>query len=732
MSEFGPKKQPGDRNLSARAWNALTDAQTFRREQPNSLQTNNRDFDQVKAENGSGYDADPFTVLRAESATWPERTDETFDREGMRNGVELLTDSIVTEWDSAAILQKSAPSGKFAPGVISGPTPCRVLFPDAASLDYPFAIPIPSDPAKLQASPFGLNRILWHAEPDEEQEGCDPRILQAYVNMGEDGQWVWFRLEEDLPCCGSASAKLVDQCGTPIGDCPIVKTIWGPKCFDLCACSNEESPSGWKSGDVVPCWWYQYLEKWVTIPNFTAGFEKQSIQVVTGGSITGASIEVSDQQFVTGVAWAGGSISVVDSEEILIPTSGEVTLSGESQTVVSSVSFTPSALSATTAEVPISTSGSVDVTLETTPKTVVTSVTHTPCELSVNSESVTIPTGLNLSGSVNLETENKTVLTSVTLNPENLQLHPTLETVLKSVTLDASKLTLTVTPKTVLTGATASLSGLSGSVTYQKATGLDFSNVTFSVTLPVISKTVVTSVSVDGCDVIGTTETLQAIDPSGSATVSMSGTPALTYTDQTANITFSGGTVSLTPTTETLNLPTGIQAASGVLSSATADVLKTATVEEVPNTSALNVAQTVLPLPTSATLNLSGQLTGAAHTLLTSATLTPGDVSTTTETLNLPTSASGTIAFTPGESQTVVTSVTFTPSALSTASTQLTVPTSAELTLTGYTPYEIPTAFQFEIEPLAVTKAPVTAEVSGGSISFTTSTINVLACRACQ
>ncbi len=81
MSEFGPKKQPGDRQFSARAWNALTETQTFKRDQPISLQTNNRDYDQAKIENSSGYDQEPFGVLKAEgAATWEDRTDAFFTR----------------------------------------------------------------------------------------------------------------------------------------------------------------------------------------------------------------------------------------------------------------------------------------------------------------------------------------------------------------------------------------------------------------------------------------------------------------------------------------------------------------------------------------------------------------------------------------------------------------------------------------------------------------------------
>ena len=289
MTQFGDFIEPKKKKVNRNDQNELTSH--LRTTQPMPRQNENapRDYDQIKVENGSGYSADPFGVLRIHDATWPERTDYKFVNEGMRCGVESHGVKPTDEWNQVGILQKSAPDSQFAQGVCSGPTPVFVLYPSEESLEYPYAIPIPNDSSKLVASPYGLNRILWHAEPDPAMNGCDPRILQSYVNLGEDGQWVWWKLEDDLPCCGSVTAKLCDNCGNVLQpDCPIIRPIYAPKGLSLCGC--EDSCATWEKDSVVPAWWFHYLEKWVTIPNTQANFEEQEIEVVTGLQLTGGVI----------------------------------------------------------------------------------------------------------------------------------------------------------------------------------------------------------------------------------------------------------------------------------------------------------------------------------------------------------------------------------------------------------------------------------------------------------
>lgn len=289
MPQFGPYIQPQQKKLDRDAYNELTDHLRTNQPMPRQFENSPRDYDQLKVENGSGYAADPLAVLRIHNATWPERTDTKFTNEAMRNGVESLGVKPSDEWNMVSVLQKSAPDSSFAQGVCSGPTAVFVLYRTRESLSYPYAIPIPEDSSKLIASPYGLNRILWHSEPSEDFEECVGEILQTYISMGEDGQWCWWKLEDDLPCCGSVTAKLCDNCGNVLQpDCPIIRPIYAPKGLSLCGC--EDSCATWPKDSVVPAWWYQYLNKWVTIPNFHAGLEEQEVEVVTGLQLTGGII----------------------------------------------------------------------------------------------------------------------------------------------------------------------------------------------------------------------------------------------------------------------------------------------------------------------------------------------------------------------------------------------------------------------------------------------------------
>ena len=325
MTQFGDYIAPKKKKVNRDAANEQTAYIRGNQPQPRQNENNPRDYDQVKVENGSGYAVDPLAVLRIHNATWPERTDQKFVNEGMRNGVESLGVKPSTEWDMVSVLQKSAPDSNFAQGVCSGPTPVFVLFRTHESLDYPFAIPISQDSSELIASPYGLNRILWHSEPSDDFQECTGEVLQAYVNMGEDGQWVFWKLKEDLPCCGSATGQLCDECGTVLqSDCPIERTIYAPKGLNLCGCEN--SCGTWKAGDVVPSWWFQYLAKWVTIPNFHADLEEKEMEVVTSLRITGGTVRPTEESttVVTDVTFDTSLITLDDELRPLQCTSGSL------------------------------------------------------------------------------------------------------------------------------------------------------------------------------------------------------------------------------------------------------------------------------------------------------------------------------------------------------------------------------------------------------------------------
>ena len=336
MTQFGDFIEPRQRKVSRDAANEQTAYLRGNQPQPRQLENNPRDYDQVKVENGSGYPLDPFSILKvegADAATWPERTNELFFQEGMRNGIESKGSQPGDDFDQVAVLQKSAPDTMFTQGVISGPTPVFVYFPTRDSLNYPFAIPDRSgNKQRLVASPYGLNRILWHAEPSDDFQECAGEVLQAYVNLGEDQQWHFWKLKSDLSCCGSAPADACTECGTVYSpDCPITRTIWAPKGLDLCGCEN--ACGQWKQGDVVPAWWYESLEKWVTIPNFNANLEEKELEVVTslqitGGTVTPASIT---KQVATDLVYILDRLKLCDDEDRSINCSGNINFGNDAK-----------------------------------------------------------------------------------------------------------------------------------------------------------------------------------------------------------------------------------------------------------------------------------------------------------------------------------------------------------------------------------------------------------------
>lgn len=382
MPQFGPYVIPGQKKIDRDGYNELTDYIRTTAAQPRQFENSPRDYDQNKVENGSGYPVDPLAVLRIHDATWPERTDRKFTNEAMRVGVESLGVKPSNEWNVVSVLQKSAPDGSFAQGVCSGPTAVFVLYRTRESLSYPYAIPIPEDSSKLVASPYGLNRILWHSEPSEDFEECVGEVLQTYISMGEDGQWVWWKLEEDLPCCGSVTAKLCTECGAVLQpDCPIIRTIYAPKGLNLCGCEN--SCGTWSAGDVVPAWWFQYIEKWVTIPNFHSNLEEQEVEVVTGLQLTGGVI-VPSQDYVAVVT------------DVILDTT-KVTLCGETESPVFEKPFGTITIGADAeASGPITLSGSIG-SQQNPARLDVVSDCH---EVTISSGSITTSGNISLTGSL--------------------------------------------------------------------------------------------------------------------------------------------------------------------------------------------------------------------------------------------------------------------------------------------------------------------------------------------
>ncbi len=236
----------------------------------------------LRVKNMTGLSLPMFSVLRITS---PEITDKASFPHTLRGQQNEFLGYVPKDSCDEKIVITSyyADPETVLPCMITGPTPVKILYPDRASLDYPYAVPLDGDHTRLLASPFGKIRILWHSQPETPQEGCDVRTLWSWVCMGENGEWAWYKLQEDLSACGNAMALLTDECGNQVGECPIYRDVYGPKGYDICGCENAQT--GWKAGDVVPAMWYEYLCRWVTIPNFNANFVESEVTVLTGINI---------------------------------------------------------------------------------------------------------------------------------------------------------------------------------------------------------------------------------------------------------------------------------------------------------------------------------------------------------------------------------------------------------------------------------------------------------------
>lgn len=600
MSEFGNKLLPGQKEVPARTVNDVTEALRRRQAQPRQNENQPRDFDQVKVENGSGYALDPFAVLKVEgsaAATWPERTNGLYVQEGMRNGVESKGSQPGDDFDQVAILQKSAPSDMFAQGVTSGPTPVFVYFPTEESLSYPFAIPDRGGAKSyLVASPYGLNRILWHAQPSDSFEECVGEVLQAFVNLGEDQQWHFWKLKADLPCCGSAQADACTECGTVYSpDCPITRTIWAPKGLNLCGCEN--ACGQWKQGDVVPAWWYESLGKWVTIPNFSASFEEKEMEVVTGLRITGGTVRptedyktvVTDVTIDTALITLGGdelrplqctsgSLSFAEGDAVA---SGNVTVSGNlgsaqdpvrldvvsacddvlleeaSITSEANLSLSGSLSGSASVSVPLSNislpiSGTCGGTASGAISVGGTANLDGTCRIWQNLPTLIVTGSVGISGSASLSGTVNVGTGAATLSSSS-----TAKTLLKNVTLKKDNATASAIVVPPVSGS------ITGTLSNSSTTQVSLSNVTISLNLANLFEEVdmvdPSTFSFSGCTLTWTTKKCLALKSGaslGSLTASLSGTldiPSAVVCD--FDHTSAASSYTLDTSTESVSIP---------------------------------------------------------------------------------------------------------------------------------------------------------------------------------
>lgn len=769
MTQFGDFIEPRQRKVSRDAANEQTAYLRGNQPQPRQLENNPRDYDQVKVENGSGYPLDPFSILKvegADAATWPERTNELFFQEGMRNGIESKGSQPGDDFDQVAVLQKSAPDTMFTQGVISGPTPVFVYFPTRDSLNYPFAIPDRSgNKQRLVASPYGLNRILWHAEPSDDFQECAGEVLQAYVNLGEDQQWHFWKLKSDLSCCGNAPADACTECGTVYSpDCPITRTIWAPKGLDLCGCEN--ACGQWKQGDVVPAWWYESLGKWVTIPNFTMNLEEKEQTIVTGVTLQGLEVMPSteEKEVVTNVILHEEDIELTPSDTPVeielentqahaqIEVDGPVDISGNVSVPATS-----------TATGPIKFTGSVE--------------TNTPVTLSGNlatTTPVTVSGTLNSQATINLTPgQNIGFVKTFTGNTPTLSWTPVSAPIYASeATFDGHFKENSETMEAHVTGNVEGSGSVNATVEVpslqvfdQAGTGrtpivtdawlcpqnieVDFSGLVAKLDLTSYVKTVnvVTRITRNGCDIVGTTTPVMVIDESalpssGSGLpVRLSGSITLKLKEEQGNPLDAVGMSK-----KYLGVGTASQQSAQISASDLASALSLRGTVDVPsevtgtvhynqtgtfsaslitgwNRGAMNATAGTLQIPIGATVNLNGKATLSGNVT----TNTPVTVSG-----NLATDSSVSLNGTAEASW----NTTISGDISLTDDVHLTGEITQPLEASGTATVQIPNGIHFREGALDLRKdtIPITTlnPTSGTITGETTTTIKYLGCKECD
>lgn len=494
----------------------------------------------LRVKNMTGLSLPMFSVLRITSPEITDKASFPHTLRGQQN--EFLGYIPMDSCDERIVITSYyADPETVLPCMISGPTPVKILFPDSESLDYPYAVPINGDYTRLLASPFGKIQILWHSDPEVPQEGCDARTLWAWVCMGENGEWCWYKLQEDLAPCGKAMALLTDECGNQVGECPIYRDVYGPKGYDVCGCSNAQT--GWKAGDVVPALWYEYLCRWVTIPNFNANFIDSELEVVTDLNIedikweptgTCRDVLVDVQLDTSKISFTTESVPVevtgsgtLDTAEVVVSgpvqVNGSVGVSGEIEFNIDAIADVGGTCTIT-GTAPVEISGELNVEFTDGDEVeVLDDVSVELPDLATVNETVFLADSASFSGELDL--------TGPTTDfPVSIEAEIAEDAVL---TEECTISYVTPSEQEFVTGVT--LSGM----TYEKATGVSASGMsgTLDLSQMVEEKTVVTGISLseDGCTITWTTETVRVFKDSvdvSAIPVSVSGNVTLQTTTQ--------------------------------------------------------------------------------------------------------------------------------------------------------------------------------------------------------
>lgn len=606
----------------------------------------------LRVKNHTNAPQEMFSVLKI---TTPEETNPNAFPHVLRSQQNAIYGETPTGdcHESVAITTYYMDPETELPCIVSGPSPVKILFETEESLTFPFAIPIYGDTTKLKASPFGRIKILWHEETQQTPTCSQPIVLYSWVNLGIQCEWSFWKLKADLACCSGALAQLCDECGAVINeDCPIEAMIYAPPGQTLCSC--EDSCAMWKAGDIVPALWYEYLCKWVTIPNFNINLEEKEMQVVTSLTLTGGTVTPATeyQTVVTDI--------VIDTEKITLCNtvpeevyclSGEITL--ENATASGNITVTGSiGTQANPIKLDV-VSDCEDVTIAdgsitSTGNASLTGSLSGSASVSVPLDGVSLPVSgtcsgtasgtVNVSGNAHLYGTCEITSTLPTLEVTGAAVVTGAATLSGTITQTGNAVTLSGgTAKTVVTGASLTAPSLSTT-----AVNLSIPAATGTVT-GTLSNSSTTNVSLSGnsvsLDLSSLFEEVDMVDPS---TFSFTGC-TLTWTTKKCLALKSG--VSLSSLSAALSgsiaIPSAVTGTSDHSSNGT-----TATINSVSAWSAGSLSTTTgsVTIPTTVTLDETKLAVSGTGTMSTTGTVTGTATFPTGTTLTGVCEVSGTVS----------------------------------------------------------------------------------------
>lgn len=184
--------EPGDRQISASGWNEMRAFINDYEVQQSHQNIAVKNPFLITIKNTSGYDLDPLAVVKLDTATYTDRTGDTFANKGIEFGTELNGTTVTSEDDNVAIVQAACPSNGFCKAIADGCTPCFVQVADA-NKEYKYAKPITNDREKLEATEDATQiKLLWYKKAlgkqpayvclDAMGAGDKPKIASSMVD----------------------------------------------------------------------------------------------------------------------------------------------------------------------------------------------------------------------------------------------------------------------------------------------------------------------------------------------------------------------------------------------------------------------------------------------------------------------------------------------------------------------------------------------------------------------